>query len=104
MTYLGLSLNTTVVWWGLTLAQSAILILVRSQVLQELGTENVNIKGSQMSEIIGLLKLEDVLDEKEKEEQTKQSTDGPTEKKPASEDVVDASKGAQVEDVQAPPK
>lgn len=57
-----------------------------------------------MSEIIGLLKLEDVLDEKEKEEQTKQSTDGPTEKKPASEDVVDASKGAQVEDVQAPPK
>ena len=44
------------------------------QVLQELGTENVNLKGSQMTEILGLLKMEESIEneEKEKEKEEKQ--------------------------------
>lgn len=37
------------------------------QVLQEIGTENVNIQSSQMTEILRILKLEDAVEKTEQE-------------------------------------
>lgn len=45
------------------------------QVLHEIGTENVNLKGSQMTDIIGLLKKEETIENIEKSKETIVETD-----------------------------